>query len=138
VYHDYRLAFGSLKTYYQERNRYSMLLKCLRWRTLLALLPVLFLTEVVTWGFVLARDRRNWRNKLRAYAWILHERGEIMLERAKIQRARRVPDGTILRLTNYRLGFDQTGDGPAARSAALVFNPLYLVLHRAILALLKA
>ena len=34
VHHRYALRFGPDKTYYQERNRYLMLLKGLRWRTL--------------------------------------------------------------------------------------------------------
>jgi len=44
VYHAYTLRFGPRKTYYQERNRYLMLLKGMRWPTLLALLPALLLT----------------------------------------------------------------------------------------------
>ena len=68
VYHEYTLRFGPRKIFYQERNRYLMLLKGAHWATLLVLLPALLLAEVVTWGFVLAQDRRRLANKARAYA----------------------------------------------------------------------
>ena len=136
VVHNYRLTFGPLKTYYQERNRYCMLLKCLRWRTLLVLLPILLLAEVVTCGFVLARDRHHWRNKLRAYAWVIKGWDEIMRERGKVQSMRRVPDRALLRMTGYGLGLEQTGEGRLTRVAQRIINPLFRILYRWVLALI--
>jgi GT2 family glycosyltransferase len=125
IYHHYQLRFGSDKTFYQERNRYRMLLKTLRWRTLLLLSPALLLAEVVTWGFVVTRDRRNWRGKLRAYRSALAEWPEIRRLRREVQRRRVVPDRRLLEQTTGRLDFAQTGDGRAARWAEAVFNPLF-------------
>src|SRR3989442_331303 len=71
VLHDYALRITPFKVFYQERNRYLMLLKILRWPTLLILLPALLLAEVITWAFVLYNDRSSFRNKLRAYRWIM-------------------------------------------------------------------
>lgn len=136
VYHDYQLSFGPMKTYYQERNRYLMLLKNLRWPTLLILLPALILSEVVTWGFVLLQDRKRFRNKLFAYAWILFWWKEIMEKRAATQKLRRVSDRSLLRMTTPYLDFAQaSGSGLISQLAHLVFDPLFAILRWAALAL---
>src|SRR5262245_14856416 len=46
VLHSYLLKLTPMKVFYQERNRYLMLLKNLRWPTLFALLPALSCAEV--------------------------------------------------------------------------------------------
>ena len=130
VYHDYELRFGPHKTYYEERNRYLMLLKIYRWRTLLLLLPALLLAEVVTWGYVLLRDRPRWRNKLHAYAHIIRHRRAITAHRQQVQATRKLSDGHLLRNTTHRIAFEQTGDGLIAQMAHLIFDPaFYLARH---------
>ena len=114
VYHDYDLSFGPYKTYYQERNRYLMLLKSLRWPTVLALLPALILAEVVTWAFVLLRERQRAANKLHVYAWLWKHRREIVESRQRTQALRRVRDRSLLAPSTYRLAYEQTGEGLAA------------------------
>jgi GT2 family glycosyltransferase len=136
VHHDYNLRFGMRKTFYQERNRYMMLLKSLRWRTLLVLLPALLLGEVVTWGFVLLRERGRLANKLQAYAWIVKHWGEVVESRRQVQAMRRVRDYDLIARCTYRLAYEQTGGGLIARLAHLVFDPLFFVLHRLALALI--
>jgi GT2 family glycosyltransferase len=125
VYHDYQLRFGPLKTYYQERNRYLVLLKHLRWTTLAALLPVLLLGETVTWGYVLLREPHRIANKLRAYAWVAKHWIEIMEARRRVQAMRRVPDRELLSACTWRLAFEQTGEGAVARAAHVAFDPLF-------------
>jgi len=136
VHHDYRLHFGPRKTFHQERNRYLMLLKSLRWRTLLVLLPALLLAEAVTWGFVLLRDRRRLVNKLRAYAWVVQHWDDIMTSRRRVQASRRISDRELIAHCIHRLDFKQTGDWAVARLAHRVFNPVFLVLHRLALVLI--
>ena len=136
VYHDYTLRFGPKKAFYQERNRYLMLLKGLRWRTLLVLLPALLVAEVMTWGFVLLRERRRLANKLRAYAWIVKHWGEVAESRRQVQAMRRVRDRDLIARCTHRLAYEQTGSGLIARLAHLVFDPLFFVLHRLALALI--
>ncbi len=134
VYHDYTLHFGPRKTYYQERNRYLMLLKCLRRRTLLALLPALLLAEVVTWGFVLTRQRRNPGNKLRAYAWVIGHWREVRAARRRAQALRRISDRQLLASARHDLGYEQTGPGWPAKAAHLLFDPLFAAFRRFMLA----
>jgi GT2 family glycosyltransferase len=135
VYHDYTLRFGPKKTFYQERNRYLMLLKGLRWRTLLLLLPALFLAEVVTWGFVLLRERRL-TNKLRAYAWIVKHWSQVMESRRQVQARRNILDHDLISKCTHRLAYEQTGDDLVARLAHIMFDPLFFVLQRLTLALI--
>lgn len=136
VLHDYALRFGPLKTFYQERNRYLMLLKGLRWGTLLVLLPALFLAEGITWGFALLRDRPHWRNKIRAYWWIASHWQEIMEKRRQTQAKRKVRDRDLLQHCAYRLPYEQLDSGLVGRIAGFVFHPLFFILHKVALALI--
>jgi GT2 family glycosyltransferase len=137
IYHDYTLRFGPEKTFYQERNRYLMLLKGLRWQTLLALLPALFLAEVVTWGFIIVQERRWLANKVRAYDWIRRHWGEIIASRRQVQALRRVGDRHLIGRCTYRLAFEQVGHSPVTRLARLVFDPLFFLLQRLALAVMR-
>lgn len=125
VVHDYALRFAPRKVYYQERNRYLMLLKNWRWRTLLLLLPALALAELVTWGFVAWNDRPNWSNKWRAYGWVLTHGGEIRRKRAATQARRATTDRELLAQTTARLDFAQVSTGWPGRLADACFNPLF-------------
>ncbi len=137
VHHHYRLRFGPDKTFYQERNRYRLLLKTLRRRTLLLLCPALLLAEGVTWGFVMTRDRRNWRGKLRAYRRVAADWPELRRLRREVQRRRVAPDRRLLEQTTGRLDFAQTGAGRAARWAEAVFNPLFVAWRRLLLKVVR-
>lgn len=136
ILHDYVLHFGPLKTFYQERNRYLMLLKGLRWATLLILLPILLLAEGITWGFTLLRDRPHWRNKMQAYKWIVSHWQEVMEKRRRTQRLRRVRDRELLRSCAYKLPYGQLDASLLGSMAGFVLDPLFFVLHRLALALI--
>jgi GT2 family glycosyltransferase len=128
VLHDYSLRFGPNKVLYQERNRYMMVLKSLKWRTLIVLLPVLLLAEVVTWGFVLIGDRKHWRNKLRAYYSIVENWNTVMRKRGAMQRLRRVSDRELLKNAGVRLDFSQAAKGGVSLLATIVFTPLFFTM----------
>ncbi len=135
VWHDYNLRFGSQKVFFQERNRYRMLIKNLRWPTLVMLLPTLLLAEMVTWGFVLGNDRQNWRNKLRAYDETAKRLGEILRERKRTQALRKKRDRDLILRMGSNLDFGQITQSKAARWAAVVFNPLFFLIRSAVLLL---
>ncbi|MBN1261360.1 MAG: glycosyltransferase family 2 protein [Anaerolineae bacterium] len=136
IYHDYELRFGPRKTFFQERNRYLMLLKTLRWGTLFLLWPILLLGEILTWGFAILRDRPNLFNKLQAYGWIVKHWPAIRRQHRKVQTLRRVRDRDLLRHAATRLAFEQTGAGWIARASHWVFDPLFFILHRLVLLVL--
>jgi GT2 family glycosyltransferase len=123
VYHRYRLGRGADKLYYQERNRYRLLLKTLRWRTLLLLLPALLLAELVAWGYALLGG--GWPGKLRAYRAVLVDWPEIRRARREVQRRRVAPDRALLEGMTGRLDFAQSGHRRAAALADSLFNPLF-------------
>lgn len=135
VLHDYRLKLTPLKVFYQERNRYLMLLKCFRFPTLILLLPALLLAEIISWGFVLLSDRANLTNKLRAYWWVIVNWSAIMRKRKLTQSLRKVRDRELLLHTDFRLDFGQANKGSVAMLAQLIFNPLFFVLRCVVLAL---
>lgn len=135
VYHDYELNFGPMKTYYQERNRYLMLFKSMRWATLFVLLPALLLAEAVTWGFILLRDRARFKNKLFAYVWVIYWWREILEKRRQTQRLRRVPDRVLLLRMTSTLDFAQVGSGWVANVSHMVFDPLFYLVRTLSLAI---
>jgi len=137
VYHDYALRFGPRKVFYQERNRYLMLLKSLKWPTLIVLTPALLLTELVTWGFVLWKDRANLKNKLLACTWVIRNWPLIMQKRAATQAFRVARDRDMLRHTGSEIDFGQVATGSVARLAQLIFDPLFGLLRAAALALVR-
>ena len=132
IYHDYALRIGPDKLYFQERNRYLMLLKTWRWRTLFLLLPTLVLTEMITWAFVLLQDRPRWRNKLKAYRAVWQQRSAIRVKRQQVQANRRISDRELLQRLPYRLSFEQAGESAATRAAHRLFDPLFWLMSWAL------
>jgi hypothetical protein len=137
VHHQYTLRFGPSKVFYQERNRYLMLLKSLRWGTLLALLPALLLAEALTWAFVLLRDQGRMGNKVRAYIWVARHWPEIMTSRRRTQIIRRVRDHELLAGCADSMAYEQTGDSLAARLAHRIFDPLFSACRQFALAFVR-
>jgi hypothetical protein len=106
-----------------------LLLKSLKWPTILAMLPIWLLAEIISWGFVLLKDRANIANKWRAYSSILADWQAIMRKRRAAQSLRRVRDRELLKHTTFRLEFEQAAAGPVAALARIVFNPVFFALR---------
>jgi len=128
VLHDYALSLAPQKLFFQERNRHVMLLKILRWPTLLALLPALLAAEMLMWGFLLVSNPAAGGSKLRAYLWFpLHWRG-LLRNRKAVQLTRRERDRALVRSLAFRLDFQQAVKGAAAHAVHAVFDPLFFAL----------
>jgi GT2 family glycosyltransferase len=134
VLHDYELRITPLKVFWEERNRYLMLIKSLRWPTLLLLAPVYLLAEIITWTFVLLKDRHNIGNKLRAYGWMLANWRLILRKRRETQALREVGDRQMLKSTGFSIDFGQASGGFVAAVAQLIFDPLFYVIRAILLA----
>lgn len=137
VYHDYILRFGPKKVFYQERNRYLMLIKGLEWYTLILMLPILFFAEIVTWGFVVLHDRKNLRNKLLAYVWIIKNWGLIIKKRNSIKTGKIVNDHVLLSLADYRINFDQIVNASYSVTSKLIFDGIFRLLRASLLKVLS-
>lgn len=135
VLHDYELRITPLKVFWEERNRYLMLIKSLRWPTLLLLAPVYLLAEIITWMFVLLKDRPHAGNKLRAYGWMLANWRLILRKRRETQALREVSDREMLRSTGFRIDFGQASGGFVAAAARVIFDPLFYVMRAILLAM---
>ncbi|MFW5748136.1 MAG: glycosyltransferase family 2 protein [Chloroflexota bacterium] len=130
VYHDYTLTFHTGKYSMLERHRQQMLVKNYRWATLLVLLPGLLLAEVVTWGYALLSGPAHLRAKFASYSWFFKRWGAVMAARRRTQQMRRVPDRAILKHTTHRLAYSQANTGLAAKIGTYVIDPIFYVLHR--------
>jgi len=137
VFHDYSFKVFPLKVYYQERNRYLMLLKSLRWLTILALVPALIAAEAIAWGFVILYDRSNAANKIRAYDWVLENWWLIMDARREVQSKRAIRDHELLRHTSFRLELDQARQTAVAKIGQRLLDPFFWVLRRITLLIVR-
>jgi GT2 family glycosyltransferase len=134
VYHDYSLKLRPGRIFEQERNRYLMLLKTLRWPTLLLLLPIMALAELVTAGFV-AVQGLSLREKVAAFRWVIAHWRAVLEKRRAVQKRRAVPDRELLRRTVGPLAFYQTASPVVSIAARLLFNPLFSIWRWLLLAL---
>ncbi len=130
IYHDYAASFSPQKFYLLERNRYQMLLKNLRWRTLWLLLPVLLLAEIVSWGFSLLSGPAHIRAKMTSHGWLIANWSNILRRRQVVQQSRRVSDREILSTASLKLAAGQTGDGFEVKVCRWVLDPLFYLWHR--------
>jgi GT2 family glycosyltransferase len=125
VLHEYtEVEVDTPKTFWVERGRYLMLLKAFEARTLLALLPTLFLVEGITCVWILWRNPRALGQKLRAWSWVLAHRGQIADQRREVQANRAVPDAVFLSRCQWELDFAQLSGPRMARAANVVLGPL--------------
>jgi len=127
IYHDYRLTFGPRKVFYQERNRCLMLIKNFRATTLWLLFPSLLLAEVITWGYVVLYDRKNWRNKLDACKFIIANHQGIKSAHDRVQALRKSSDCSLIAEHTTLLDFSQTGQGIAQKFAGVLFRPALML-----------
>jgi GT2 family glycosyltransferase len=114
--HHYEFSRSTSKWYWMERNRWLVVLKNYRLRTILLLLPLLLVTDL---GLLALAAKGGWlKHKIKALIWFLHPRawGYLHHGRRDIQQTRQVTDQQILSL------YSATIDHPDFR------NPLVTIL----------
>jgi len=128
VWHHYRFSRNPRKFFFLERNRYLVLAKNLRVRSLVVLAPFLACAEFALLALAL---RGGWlREKLRADAALLSPdlRAHVRAERAKVRALRRISDRDLARWFTPALVFEGLEGGwlPALLRApmALVWRVL--------------
>ena len=84
VLHDYHLTMYPEKLYLLERNRWLLLASHLRRWRLVAIAPMLLLTELMVWGLALLRGPSFLRAKARSYRWLWRERDRIRSWRQRV------------------------------------------------------
>lgn len=103
VAHRYTLLLGAEKTFYLERNRMQMLLKCYRARTLFMLAPALILCECAVWAYTALQGPAHLRAKAKATRWIVRHRRDIWKRRRTVQANRMMGDCVVLTHTTSGL-----------------------------------
>jgi GT2 family glycosyltransferase len=130
AWHDYEFRFNARKCFHIEKNRLYMLLKALRLRTLLLLTPVLLLTELMVWAYVLTCGRSHISAKANSYAWLVRNRSVIRVRRAEAQRVRRIPDRELISMFVSWLPFEQTVGGVVGRTMNRVISSVFGVISQ--------
>jgi GT2 family glycosyltransferase len=102
---------GYFSLYYSKRNRYLLLYKYWRWRTLLLLLPGLLLAELLDLAHSLRLGRRGLKASLSAWVWVLTHFNGILQARALVQAGRRHGDLTLLESCETRLLYREFREG---------------------------
>ncbi|TAL19598.1 glycosyltransferase family 2 protein [Patescibacteria group bacterium] len=133
VYHHYQFSRSIKKYYWMERNRFIVLWKCLRLRTLLLVLPMQLVLEA---GLLLFSFRTGWwREKLRACVWFLnpHNLAALWRSRRAIQKSRRLPDRELARRFTSVISYQEIDNILLRR----IGNPLMTAYWRAVRPLIR-
>ncbi|BAI62000.1 putative glycosyltransferase [Methanocella paludicola SANAE] len=134
IYHKYRLTIAPWKEYYLERNRYILLLKNYRLKTLFLLLPVLLVTEAITWGHAILNGLPYMQSKLRAYWWLISNLNLVIPERKEIQSYRKISDKELIKLLDWRIPFEQVIVNESIKNQVdKIFNSIYKIYFYAII-----
>jgi hypothetical protein len=130
VWHHYAFSRNPKKLYFLERNRYVVLAKNLRVRSLLVLAPFLLAAEVGVLGIALAG---GWLpQKLRADAALLSPevRAHVRRERARVRGFRRISDRELARWFTAALEFEGLQGAWLAKALRLPMSLVWRVLRR--------
>lgn len=130
VYHKYTFKFSAKKCFYQERNRYFALIKTFHWATLLALIPGVIISEIISWGYAGLRGPAHLSSKLQSFLWLIRHRKEILESRRQVQSLRKVADKAILQNFGYHLNFAQTTNPGLAAVLAKTVNPVIFLIGK--------
>jgi len=121
-YHDYRFNFKPKTFYWTEKNRLAFLLKNFAIKTLVLILPMFLVMEV---GMVLYSLVTGWFLwKIKSYAWVLANLGQILKKRREIQKRRKVKDRELKKYLVAGIEFGGMGN-PLLRWVANPMMKLY-------------
>ena len=104
VYHEYKLKMTPQKMFWLERGRSNALLCYMRPLTLVALLPLLMITEGLIIGYCLIRGPGYVWAKLRAWFSVARNMISLLKRRGQVQRLRMISDFQLLR--RFRLNYE--------------------------------
>ena len=115
---------GYFSLYYSKRNRYILLYKYWRWRTLLLLLPGLFLADLLDLAHSLRLGGRGLKASLSAWAWVVGHFRSILQARAIVQAQRKAGDLVLLESCESRLLYREFRKGEKLHGVGKVMSAL--------------
>ena len=101
VTHDYHPSFGANKINYLERNRYLAILAYFPVWALLITLPVLILSEIMTWAFCLSRGKAYFDAKTRAWEGVFKQKTWLQERRRKYRELQKPSDNWLIGLSPF-------------------------------------
>ncbi len=107
VYHKYDLHMTPEKLHWLERHRWVTVLSTYRTGTLIALAPVLLVTEAMMAGYCMTRGLPYVRAKIKAMRWVRQNRDVVQQCRQEMQALRRVTDRALLSQLRWMYDWDQ-------------------------------
>ena len=131
VYHHYEFNKDKKNFFYwNERNRWAVLLQNYSWRTLIILAPALFAVEIAMLFYSLIG---NWfAQKIKSYFWILKNLGKVIQTRRSVQLTRKVSDREIVKKMDWQLKM------PGNKNFILeyIISPVLFVYYKIVLMLI--
>jgi len=121
VRHDYMLTMYPAKIHLLERNRLAMVFAYLRPSSLVMLLPALFLTELLIWGYCVLRGLSFIKAKWESYRWVCRRWQDIRERRRIAETVRVISDWSLLKRFRWKYAWGQLIEigverGPSARN----------------------
>jgi len=104
VYHEYKLKMTPQKMFWLERGRSNALLCYMRPLTLVALLPLLMITEGLIIGYCLIRGPGYVWAKLRAWFSVARNMISLLKRRRRVQRLRKLSDFQLMK--RFKLNYE--------------------------------
>jgi GT2 family glycosyltransferase len=130
IYHKFSMKVHPRKMFFLERNRYLLIAKNLRLKTLLLSLPALLITEIMTMGYAVTRGLPFIFYKLKAYWWLATNFRNVLDKRQGAQKSITITEKDFFRMIDWRIPFDQLIENRLLRATTnLVFNSFYYVFY---------
>ncbi len=107
VYHDYFLTMDPNKLYLLERNRVLLLLSYLEWKSVIAMFPLLLLTESMIWCYCTLRGIKFLFSKYAAYKWVYAQRKYIFERKQLVHSLRKRTDWQLLKCFSWNYEWKQ-------------------------------
>lgn len=138
VYHDHQPGpRGCDQSYYTFRNRYLLLLKNFRYRTLCLLLPALFLAESLDWVIALRFGWSGLRAKTNANLWLIAHCKQLNHSHQHVRSSRQRSDYSILSLLDAALVLYHLPFGKVGRFLLTAVNTIFRLNYRLALVLYR-
>lgn len=133
VYHAYEFSRSMKQYYYFERNRWWILLKNYRLRTLLVLSPALFFMECAQVVRATIQGRLILKLSTYAYFFSYSSLKKLLADRRRMQSMRRVSDHKLIALFSGVIEFQPLESFLLTRIA----NPLFALYHKVAQSIIK-
>jgi sugar transferase EpsL len=139
MYHKFERKDTNLRLFHAyEWNRYMVLLRNYRLRSLLMLAPLLLCLELAALLVTARKGRQALGQHLRVLGWFVAHAGQIRQMRGRVQAARQVSDRTIAARMEPSVSFSRiTGDAHAMRIVQGMITLVLTLYHRAFLGYLR-